>query len=186
MCGRYVISEDIDLSRFEKILSDNYSQETLRLWKRNGEIFPSDIIMVINNANEVVLMHWGYLLFNRKIINTRIESIRDKQLYSNDFACHRCLIPASGFYEWDSEKRKCYFHTSDKIMYLAGIYQETDGLPNCSIITRQATSTRHIHDRIPVVLNRQQAADYLNRADIDALLETSPEFTIEPISGSLL
>lgn len=179
MCGRYVLSEELDLSIYEKILADKFSQETLKLWKRTGEFFPSDIILTIDNKNEITLMKWGYELFNRKVINTRIESIRDKRIYTSDFKNNRCLIPASGFFEWDSQKNKCYFHTEDNIIYLAGIYQNNETINNCSILTKEATSTSNIHDRIPIVLDRKQAANYLNKADLASLFNNAPVFTIE-------
>lgn len=178
MCGRYVLVET-DLTKYEKILADKFSQETLKLWKRTGEFFPSDIILTVNNRNEVTLMKWGYELFGRKVINTRIESIRDKNIYKADFNKNRCLIPASGFFEWDSNRNKCYFHTDDKIIYLAGIYQDSEDIENCSILTKEAVSTSHIHNRIPIVLNKQQAADYLNKADLGSLFLNAPEFIIE-------
>ena len=179
MCGRVWLAPETDLEKYQKILADKFDQETLKLWKKTGEFYPSDLLLTIDSTNNITLMKWGYDVFSRKVINTRIESIRDKKFYTEDYLNHRCLIPASGFYEWDSKKRKCYFHTDDGIFYLAGIYQETEGIEQCSILTKEATSTKAIHNRIPIVLNRQQAASYLNKPDFDLLVSNAPEFTVE-------
>ena len=179
MCGRVWLVPETDLEKYQKILADKFSQEILKLWKKTGEFYPSDLLLTIDNRNNVTLMKWGYDIFNRKVINTRIESIRDKKIYTSDYISHRCLIPASGFYEWDHNKRKCYFHTDDNIFYLAGIYQETDGIEQCSILTKEATSTKGIHDRIPIVLTRKDAASYLNRPDMDLLFNNHADFTVE-------
>ena len=179
MCGRVWLAPETDLEKYRKILADKFDQETLKLWKKIGEFYPSDLLLVIDSANNITLMKWGYDVFTRKVINTRIESIRDKKIYTEDYLNHRCLIPASGFYEWDSNKRKCYFHTDDSIFYLAGIYQETDGIEQCSILTKEATSTKAIHNRIPIVMNRQQAASYLNKPDFELLTGNAPDLKVE-------
>ena len=67
----------------------------------------------------------------------------------------------------------------NNIFYLAGIYQETDGIEQCSILTKEATSTKGIHDRIPIVLTRKDAASYLNRPDMDLLFNNHADFTVE-------
>ncbi|MCR5066924.1 MAG: SOS response-associated peptidase [Erysipelotrichaceae bacterium] len=177
MCGRYFFSENIDTSKYLKILERKYEQEVLDLWQR-GEICPGQIALVELDG-DCGLMKWNYQLFDRTLINTRLESIRDKNFYRDDFRQHRCVIVASGFYEWKDRQRH-YISTDQPAIYLAGIYQNTDGLPQFSIITREATSTRAIHHRVPVVLDYLQAEDYLkNRLTVEQLNDIEPAFRIE-------
>lgn len=96
MCGRYYFDESIDISKILKVLEKKYDQKTLDLLS-TGEIFPSNISLVFAE-NDYHLMKWGYSLNKRNLINTRIETIRDTDIYRNDYQNHKCVIIASGFY----------------------------------------------------------------------------------------
>ena len=73
MCGRVWLAPETDLEKYQKILADKFSQEILKLWKKTGEFYPSDLLLAIDNRNNVTLMKWGYDIFKRKVINTRID-----------------------------------------------------------------------------------------------------------------
>lgn len=178
MCGRYFFDENIAMEQYHRLLERKYDQTVLDLWS-TGEIYPGSVDLVLTAGMEPELMRWGMNLFSRKIINSRLESIRDKEYYQDMFRLSRCVIPASGFYEWDSQKGKHYIRTADPVIYLAGIYQQDQDLPSYSVITRPATFTAHIHDRSPVIMNRQQADEYLQKPSIDKLLSYDPAITVE-------
>ncbi|MBQ4253559.1 MAG: SOS response-associated peptidase family protein [Erysipelotrichaceae bacterium] len=178
MCGRYYLADDINIAAFIERLKHRHDQQKLELFK-TGEISPGQVAITYNSTG-YELMRWNYRLFNRTLINTRIESIRDRDFYRSDYLNHKCLIIASGFYEWNSEKKKHYIRTSDRLMFLGAIYQHSDDLNSFSIITKPATSTSSIHDRIPLVLNRDQALEYLKgNLSIRQLIELQPDFSIE-------
>lgn len=176
MCGRYFFAENIDTSRYLKILEEKYDQQVLDLWQK-GEICPGQIALV-ELDQDCDLMKWNYQLFDHVLINTRLESLRDKDYYRDDFQHHRCVIVASGFYEWKDGQRH-YITAAQPMIYLAGIYQKTDGLSCFSIITREATSTRSIHHRVPIVLDHQQAEAYLrNQLSLSQLQQVEPVLEI--------
>lgn len=178
MCGRYYFDESIDISKILKILEKKYDQETLNLLS-TGEIFPSNISLVFAD-NDYHLMKWGYSLNKRNLINTRIETIRDTSIYQEDYQNHKCVIIASGFYEWDKHKRRHYIKTGDDVIYFAGIYQKNQPLYNYSIITTAANSTKNIHHRVPIVLNKNEVDNYLNNLySIEQLINLQPVFTTE-------
>ncbi len=178
MCGRYYFDENIDISKILKILEKKYDQKTLDLLS-TGEIFPSNISLVFAN-NDYHLMKWGYSLNKRNLINTRIETIRDTDIYKTDYQNHKCVIIASGFYEWDKHKRRHYITTGDDIIYFAGIYQKNNPVYNYSIITTEAISTKNIHNRVPIVLNKNETDNYLNnRYSIEQLIKLQPDFNTE-------
>jgi len=178
MCGRYYFAESIDIAKILKVLEKKYDQKTLDLMS-TGEIFPSNISLVFAD-NDYQLMKWGYSLNKRNLINTRIETIRDTNIYREDYQNHKCVIVASGFYEWDRHKKRHYIHTTDKIIYFAGIYQKDSPLYNYSIITTEAVSTKNIHNRVPVILNKDEVRNYLaNRYSIEQLIDLQPALISE-------
>ena len=86
---------------------------------------------------------------------------------SGKFLERRCLIPASGFYEWDTQKNKYYFKRSDgKVLYLGGFYRNEDGENKFIILTKQSTPpVDKYHHRIPVIVDNDIKEYYLNDTD---------------------
>ena len=178
MCGRFYFSDQIDVTTYEKILYDQYGDELYSLWTR-GEKFPGTVNMIIDNRAKPKLMLWQYKLFDRNLINTRIESIREKNYYREDFRNHRCLVIASGFYEWSQDKKRYYIHAEKEPVFLAAIYQESASMPCFSILTRPATKSASIHHRAPFIFDKYQAVDYLNNGSITEMMKADPQIIIE-------
>lgn len=80
------------------------------------------------------------------------------------------MIPATGFYEWDTAKHKYFFQMPGQPIYLAGIYDTINGV-NCFIILTTAPndSVAPIHDRMPLLLSHEQVRPWL--LDAGAALE---------------
>jgi len=105
-----------------------------------------------------------------KMINARSESIEEKASFKDSFYQKRCIIMSDGFYEWDkvTGSNKPYYITFDehKLLGYAGIWskcvKEGKSLYTCSIITTNAnTKIRSIHERMPVVLDTDNAKKWL-------------------------
>jgi len=124
------------------------------------------------------VMHWGLIpswakdaTIGNKLANARGETVAEKPSFRTAFKYHRCLIPASGFYEWKGEKgSKQPWYISLKSgnpMAFAGLWekwQPTEGetIESCCIITTDANSLMQtIHDRMPVILSPEQWATWL-------------------------
>lgn len=178
MCGRYFFEENIALDKYLKLLESKYEQTVLDLWCR-GEVFPGTVDAVINSKYEPELMNWGMPLFSRTVINSRLESIRERRYYQDIIQRYRCAVPVSGFFEWDSRKQRHYVHTDDEVFYLAAIYQPGDKLGDYSIITKPATQTASIHNRAPVIMNEGQARQYLHEPSLETLAQLDPPVHIE-------
>jgi putative SOS response-associated peptidase YedK len=113
--------------------------------------------------------------------NARVESIAgEKPMWRDAFARHRCLIPASGFFEWvgpKEDRRPFYITRQDGLpMTFAGLYDawknpETgERMFSAAIITAPANDwMRPIHDRMPVMLEKDQFAGYLAKPDLALL-----------------
>src|SRR5262249_26635385 len=106
-----------------------------------------------------------------KAINARAETVADKPTFRAAFKARRCLIPASGYYEWKHEgkaKRPHFIHPPDgRLFAFAGLWdvwaKGAAPVESCSIITTTANeATRHLHERMPVILDREHFAAWLD------------------------
>jgi putative SOS response-associated peptidase YedK len=132
------------------------------------DVFPTEPSLVIHTGNQKLLageMLWGFSNPYRKglIINARAETVREKNLFADSIMNRRCIIPASGFYEWDSYKARFRFsHPDDDLLLLAGIYYEEQGTPRYTILTTQANESMiPVHDRMPVMIGRNEIRPWL-------------------------
>jgi putative SOS response-associated peptidase YedK len=149
---------------------------------------------------DVADMHWGIVphwakpgQFERPLINARAETIHEKPSFRKLVARTRVIVPVNGFYEWrrsEGNRATFYFRSSDQgALALAGIYQiDRDGKMQCCLITTAANSVmRPIHDRMPVLVQREAMADWLQSEDkhlLDALMQPAADDSIEAMQVS--
>jgi len=104
-------------------------------------------------------------------INARSEGVAGKPMFRNAFAKRRCILPADGFYEWkrlDRGKQPWLIRLHDGGVFgFAGIYEPgnemTGDRPSCAILTTEANALmRPIHQRMPVILEPDDYADWLD------------------------
>jgi putative SOS response-associated peptidase YedK len=98
-------------------------------------------------------------------INARAEGIASRPAFRTAFYRNRCLIPADGFYEWQSSagsKVPYRFELRDKTLFgMAGVYEEKSN--TFAIITTAASAlVRTVHHRMPVILERRHEALWLD------------------------
>lgn len=107
------------------------------------------------------------------LINARAETLAEKPSFKNPFRYRRCIIPASGFYEWKKTARDgsqpFYFTgTSSEHLCLAGIWEVWHGeggeqVNSCAIITVPANRlVSHVHHRMPAILQPEAIKTWLN------------------------
>ena len=118
-------------------------------------------------------MRWGFvpswekdLEHSRGIINARAESLAVKPAFKFSFQKRRCLVPADGFYEWLKKGKHNFpvrFVLSDESLFaFAGIWN-ADEQGSFAIITTSANKTvQPVHDRMPVILRKEQYAAWLS------------------------
>jgi putative SOS response-associated peptidase YedK len=111
--------------------------------------------------------------FKFKTINARVEGIEGKPVYRKPFRTQRCLVPATGFYEWDKSVKPTqpwYFKLKhEELFAFAGLYDRwqdpktrTEVL-SYTIITIQANGVvGKIHHRMPVILQKEDEDAWLN------------------------
>ena len=171
MCGRFVIGGDFRDKLNELIAAEGIIYSGLPYQESGQDVFPSESSLVIHTGDRKLLageMLWGFSNPYRKglIINARAETVREKNLFADSIMNRRCLIPASGFYEWDPYKARFLFsHPDDELLLLAGIYHEEHGAPapHYTILTTQANESMiPVHDRMPVIISRDEIHPWLN------------------------
>ena len=130
--------------------------------------------MLVSRGEKIIgeFQQWGLPGFRgrQQIINARAETVTEKPMLRRSIAFQRCVIPATGFYEWDAAKHKYFFQMPGQPLYLAGIYDNISGV-NCFIIltTEPNDSVAPIHDRMPLLLSHEQVRPWL--VDAGAALE---------------
>ena len=152
-----------------------------------------------SNFLELSIFNWGLVPSWAKdktkssgMINARCETLTEKPSFRNLIARHRCVIPMQGFYEWSltdtgatrPTKQAHYVSRADgEVMTVAGLWstwidpnrQQVDStsasiLRTCTIITTDANDTlRPIHHRMPVILEKDAVAHWLDPADLSPL-----------------
>lgn len=140
------------------------------------------------SPRELRLVRWGLVPFwakdtksGARMINARAETVTSKPAFRAAFAKRRCLIPADGYYEWqtvEKAKQPYYIYRTDGgILAFAGIYElwRDQSVPedhenawywSAAIITTDATDDiGRIHDRTPMVIRPESWADWLDPAN---------------------
>jgi len=166
MCGRYTFFTDKELQEVDEII-EQISNEIMLENMKAGEIFPTNVAPVLLPGNDIViprLMVWGFPNFRNKgvIINARSETAREKQLFGSSLERRRCIIPSTGFYEWNAEKKKFLFNMPEsQMLYMAGIYNQFDGQNRFVILTTEANSSMaEVHNRMPVVIPKDSVKNW--------------------------
>ncbi len=175
MCGRFTLKAKPERIKSEfkaAVLPEAASFERFN-------IAPSQMIdAVLNNEKKriVTQLKWGLVPswakdpdVGNRMINARSETITEKPSFREAFKKRRCIIPSSGFYEWQKSagggKQPFYFYLKEKEVFgFAGLYEEWidnqtgELLETCTIITTTANAVlKPVHDRMPVIL---AATDY--------------------------
>ncbi|MET9319395.1 SOS response-associated peptidase [Streptomyces sp. NPDC003038] len=193
MCGRYVSTRSPeDLTRLFQVTRWNLEQAVDPSWN----VAPTDAVWAVLERpdrqtgaleRELRTLRWGLVpswskspSSGAKMINARVETVHEKPAYRRAFAQRRCLLPADGFYEWQTvpatEKAKAYKQPyfispeDGSVMAMAGLYEfwrdrevEDEDDPTawwttCTVITTEATDTAgRIHPRMPLTIT---AADF--------------------------
>jgi len=179
MCGRYYIEESPELRPIIEAM--NHSPLVAKFQKSSavlsqGEIRPTNVAPVIassKSGNRAVFpMKWGFT-GKTLLINAKTETAAFKPTFREAWASHRCIVPASWYFEWEhmtmnDGKKK----TGDKFMLqpkgspvtcLCGLYRIEEGLPCYVILTREPSEEiRFIHDRMPLMLPDQCIDEWIN------------------------
>ncbi len=184
MCGRFVLVAD-----------PNAIQQAFNLDAANVvdfapryNIAPTQYVPVITNEQprQLSMLKWGLVpswakeeAIGNKMINARADGLAEKPSFRNAFKRRRCIVPASGFYEWQKGEGKTktpmFIHLKDQDVFgLAGLWEvwnsaQGDEVHTFTIITTDANEfMAPIHNRMPVILHKQDYDQWLEPKEVRA------------------
>ncbi len=198
MCGRYTLQATHEelAKQFSADIEDG------SLFKPRYNIAPSQSVAVVRlkpdtTKRELVQLRWGLIPSWAKdpkiaysTINAKAETVAVKPAFRSAFRKRRCLIPASGFYEWQQQgkqKQPMYIRLRDHHPFaFAGLWEHwdpKDGEPieSCTIVTTEANEfMQRIHHRMPVILTPEDYEVWLDPVvqqleGLQYLLRPSPD-----------
>lgn len=183
MCGRYTLYHD------EEDLTELFDLDAFPVEARFN-IAPSQDVPVVrqqaDGRRELLRARWGLVPhwvkelegFKANLFNARSEGAAEKASFRDAMKRGRCLVPASGFYEWaktqEGGKQPYFIHRRDgRPLAFAGLWSVwTKGeapLFSCTILTTRPNAVlRPLHDRMPVVLERAAFERWLDPSIRDA------------------
>lgn len=204
MCGRYVIAYGPEM------LVHGFSATRVVSFPQRYNVAPQPQVPVVYETREgervAELMRWGLVphwakdaSIGNKLNNARAESIADKPSFRQAVRRRRCILPASGFYEWQAVaagsgggKQPWYVSPKGEPLFaFAGLFEAwrpkpdadaeaADWLLTCCIVTTAPNALMAtIHDRMPVTLARNNWDAWLSRgvqdpAELAPLMQGQP------------
>jgi len=162
MCARYEIKSTIEqiISRYNIYKTPQKAEKFSSI----TEVRPTDPVPVITTNHKVQILHWGLKVGwgNKPIINARSETLREKTTFI-PLLENRCLVPATAYFEWcknnNSKTEFCIRPNKPNIFSFAGL---TDGDEFTIVTCTSSDSISHIHNRMPIILNRNDEEVWLS------------------------
>ena len=165
---------------------------------------PIDVVRETDGHRKLVQMRWGLVPrwwrkslaeLSAATFNARAETVETKPFFRDAFRRNRCLIPLSGYYEWQntpSGKQPWYYTTRDgSALTAAGLWDSwrnpETGQPllSCTmIVTQPNVIAAEIHDRMPVLLTQAQFEPWLSGKAGVEYLKPAPDDLLQkwPVS----
>jgi len=182
MCGRYALHAN------PEVVALQFGLEGAPEFKASYNVCPGTEIIVVRLDGQKRRVarqrRWG---LGNKLANARGESLAERPAFRDAFQRYRCLVPASGFYEWQSvagRKQPWYFAPTDAELFgLAGITALWNGVRSVSLITTAPNQLMEsIHDRMPVIVAPKDYAAWLDNDAPDLMRYVRP-FAAERMSA---
>lgn len=194
MCGRYSLNAEI------KRIMEHFNAGNQLAYSPGYNTSPSHYVPAVRssgNNHELFLCHWGLIPHwsrpdnKYRAINARAETLTEKPYFRDAFKKRRCLIPATGFYEWKKEgntKQPYYFHLNDNNLFaFAGLWEyrqdEDKTIESCTIITTKASDfMKPYHERMPVIIDQENYDQWLETGGDKLLVPYTGDIQCHPVS----
>lgn len=211
MCGRYVLKSSPQRLR-EVFGIEGPDTARSEEWRPRYNLAPmqkAPIVRLVEGRRHLDLLQWGLIpswaqdpALGNRLINARSETAATKPAFRAAFKSRRCIVPADGFYEWQQQpsgKQPFSIHRPDgQLLAMAGLWEHwmppdaTEPLLTFTILTTEANDLmRSLHDRMPVVLQEEDLARWLDPTakpvDLQALMRPKEEVGWEayPVSRAV-
>lgn len=217
MCGRYQLA--VDPAQLEAVFAAAVTGQ-LRPGYNNAPTQSLPVVRLEAEGRIIRPMRWGLVphwaddpKIGNRMINARSETVADKPAYRSAFKRNRCLVPATGFYEWKREGKAKLPHLirvrDADVIAFAGIWsswhggkggksedgeagEEPEELLTFSILTTDPLGALDgLHDRMPVIVHPDRWQTWLepetDRETLLALTRPPPRDVLEiyPVSDRL-
>jgi len=221
MCGRYAAAKD------PAALAEEFGTPApAESLAADYNVAPTKKVYVVvdrpDEGRTIEVARWGLIpswakdpSIGSKMINARVETVDSKPAFRSAFGKRRCLVPATGYYEWYTPgdgpkaasgkplKQPFFIHPADgSSLAMAGLYEwwrdpsraEDDPAAwrlTCTVITTDAVDAiGRIHDRMPMTVPVSSWAEWLDptaRVDVDGLLAPATQIRLDayPVSTSV-
>jgi putative SOS response-associated peptidase YedK len=170
MCGRFANSETIPVMRTH-FAAGGPDVDWLPSWN----VCPTRQIPVLlgdDSSRRIGLMRWGWnpdALNGRLLINCRGEEAHDKRLFQTALARRRCIVPATGFFEWQPATDKkarpqpfAFMPETPGLFGIAGLWEAVGGTGAVILMTVPANEVvAPVHDRMPLVIPLAETGRWL-------------------------
>ena len=210
MCTRFVLEGPAAEAGFQKLGLDALADVVARAMDRFN-IAPGAVIPAVRSGDKprtarAFAPRWGFappsppsgsplLAPGSLLLNARAETLALKPAFREAFRRRRCLVPATGFYEWEKRGRArlpWLFRRADALPFaFAALWQPgPDGEPAAVLVTTEANALlAPIHERMPALLTRADACrawldPHAEESALRDLLAPRPaeEWTATPVS----
>jgi putative SOS response-associated peptidase YedK len=188
MCGRFTLTVP------GEALAEHFQLDETPGVVARYNIAPTQPVVAVRQppdgaGRELTHLHWGLIpawagdpKIGSRLINARAETAAEKPAFRSAFKYRRCLVPSSGFYEWqklNGRKQPVFIHLRDEDLFaFAGLWEVWHGpdgeeIASCTLLTTAANDlVRPVHDRMPVILHPADYDLWLDRhAQKPALLQ---------------
>ena len=208
MCGRFTLRAPAS------VIAEHFALLEMPPFAPRFNIAPSQPVAVVRLApqepppgqRQLVWIRWGLIpgwakdpAIGNRMINARAETVAEKPAYRAAMRRRRCLLPADGFFEWQKTGRakQPYFIRlhDDRPFAFAGLWEAWEGpdhncVESCTLLTTEPNDlVRPIHNRMPVILDREDYERWLdpavqNAAELAPLLRSYPSdrMQADPVS----
>jgi putative SOS response-associated peptidase YedK len=178
MCGRFTLFEA------DAILSKEFGAPITFGLSPRYNIAPSQQILAVRpstgkEVREGVFLRWGFVphwakdpSIGNRMINARAETAAEKPSFRSAFRHRRCLVPMSGFYEWQKRgilKQPYFIALSDeRVMAVAGLWERWEGaedapIESCTLLTTESNDLiAPLHERMPAIVAPENYELWLN------------------------
>jgi putative SOS response-associated peptidase YedK len=207
VCGRYTLTDpDPRLLRFRFGLTESVDIDQSPRYN----VAPTDPVLAVRldeqGRREPGILRWGLIphhadpeTFDRLLINARAETVAEAPAFRDAFRRDRCLIVADGFYEWRAEetgKKPVWITRPSREpfafagLWAAASHQDGSSIHSCTIVTCQPGEVvAPIHDRMPVILDQDAEAAWLDRAaspeELQDMLVPTDELVVTEVSDAV-
>ncbi len=201
MCVRFALIHSWDeVRQFYKI-----DIQPMNLRPRYN-IAPSQPILSITSSNDGLnenytagYFRWGLIpgwakddSIGTRLINARAETVHEKSSFRDAYRKRRCLIPISGFYEWNEAKQPFWItSTNSGFLSLAGIWESWisssgEQVKTCAILTTKANKDlSEIHSRMPVILSDSDIKNWLTGSYVGTKLSILNDIVLAPTGEAI-